>query len=185
MHNYNRIFYHFLGNFSIIWGAPALWHTPVAVRLFRGSVPHDRFAPFQSLAHLHSLLYANKISEFGFHAFVFDFPGSGAGKSMGRTSLEMTVLTEKEDLSTVLDYVKNQPFVDSNHIFLMGCSQGGFVSALLAAERENEIEKLILNYPALCICDDCRKGYRRIFEIIFFSSTALSSVSFDGVSFFV
>lgn len=104
---------------------------------------------------------------------------------MGRTSLEMTVLTEKEDLSTVLDYVKNQPFVDSNHIFLMGCSQGGFVSALLAAERENEIEKLILNYPALCICDDCRKGYRRIFEIIFFSSTALSSVSFDGVSFFV
>lgn len=102
--------------------------------------------------------YAAALSKFGFHCFIFDFPGSGTGKSTGRSSLEMTVITEKEDLSTVLDYVKEQSFVDSDRIILMGCSQGGFVSALLAAERENEIEKLILNYPALCICDDCRKG---------------------------
>lgn len=40
----------------------------------------------------------------------------------------------------------------------MGCSQGGFVSALMAAKLKNEIGKLVLFYPALCIPDDARSG---------------------------
>ena len=41
---------------------------------------------------------------------------------------------------------------------LMGCSQGGFVSAIAASRLNNEISKLILFYPALCIPDDARAG---------------------------
>ena len=40
----------------------------------------------------------------------------------------------------------------------MGCSQGGFVSALTAAKLRDEIRKLVLFYPAFCIPDDARSG---------------------------
>ena len=101
--------------------------------------------------------YAMVFVEEGYAAVCFDFCMSGSGKSTG-SSLGMSVLTEKADLLNVLDYVRELDFVDSNRITLAGCSQGGFVSALAAAERESEIERLILYYPALCIPDDARRG---------------------------
>lgn len=101
--------------------------------------------------------YAVKLYKLGYAVFIFDFCGSGAGISDGK-SINNTLFTEKEDLNCVLDYVKSLDYVDSEHITLMGCSQGGLVSALLAAERESEIEKLVLCYPALSIPDDARRG---------------------------
>ena len=70
----------------------------------------------------------------------------------------MSVLTEVEDLIAVINYVKTLPYVSPAQITLMGCSQGGFVSALTAVKLNNQIEKLILFYPALCIPDDARQG---------------------------
>ena len=101
--------------------------------------------------------YAMVFAEEGYAAVCFDFCMSGSGTSSG-SSLGMSVLTEKTDLLHVLDYVKTLDFVDTDRITLAGCSQGGFVSALAAAEREDEIERLILYYPALCIPDDARRG---------------------------
>ncbi len=101
--------------------------------------------------------YARVFADEGFAAFYFDFCMSGSGKSTG-SSLGMSVLTEKADLLNVLDYVKGLDFVDPDHITLAGCSQGGLVSALAAAERESEVERLVLYYPALCIPDDARRG---------------------------
>ena len=43
-------------------------------------------------------------------------------------------------------------------VVLAGCSQGGMVSALLAAQRIDDVDRLILYYPALCIPDDARRG---------------------------
>ncbi len=100
--------------------------------------------------------YAKKLCKAGFDTYIFDFLGSGAGKSKGRKSTEMSVLTECEDLSRVLDYVKEQE--PNRKIILGGCSQGGFVSALLAAKRNHDVEKLFLLYPAFCIPDDARRG---------------------------
>jgi pimeloyl-ACP methyl ester carboxylesterase len=40
----------------------------------------------------------------------------------------------------------------------MGGSQGGFVSALFAANHPELVEKLVLFFPALCIPDDARAG---------------------------
>ena len=101
--------------------------------------------------------YARVFADEGYAAICFDFCMSGSGKSSG-SSLGMSVLTEKVDLLNVLDYVKGLDFVNSNHITLAGCSQGGLVSALAAAEREDEVERLVLYYPALCIPDDARRG---------------------------
>ena len=70
----------------------------------------------------------------------------------------MTVFTEMEDLKAVIAYAKAQPFADPDRLLLMGCSQGGLVTALTAAEPETQAEAIILFYPALSIPDDARKG---------------------------
>ena len=47
---------------------------------------------------------------------------------------------------------------------MLGCSQGGFVSMLVAKEMPNDVSRLILLYPALCIPDDARKGKMMFYE---------------------
>jgi len=103
--------------------------------------------------------YAQYLAEMGYAAFCFDFCGGCVmmGKSDGRTT-DMSVLTEVSDLCAVIDYAKKLEYTDAASILLMGCSQGGFVSALTAAKLKNEVKKLVLFYPALCIPDDARSG---------------------------
>lgn len=102
--------------------------------------------------------YAKTFVKAGYIAVLYDFCMSGSGISSGK-STGMSVITEKENLIDVIDYVKKLDFVDDKHISLAGCSQGGLVSALAAAQREEEIENLFLYYPALCIPDDARRGH--------------------------
>lgn len=103
--------------------------------------------------------YTQFLAEMGYVAFCFDFCGGCVmmGKSDGKTT-DMSVLTEVSDLCAVIEYAKGLDYTDSSNILLMGCSQGGFVSALTAAKLKNEICKLVLFYPALCIPDDARSG---------------------------
>ena len=51
----------------------------------------------------------------------------------------MSIFTEQADVEAVLAMIQEQPFVDSNNIFLMGTSMGGAVSAITAAAHEEEI----------------------------------------------
>ncbi|MBP5175005.1 MAG: alpha/beta fold hydrolase [Treponema sp.] len=102
--------------------------------------------------------YAENFARWGYAAFIFDFCGGCViGKSEGK-STEMSVLTETEDLHSVVRYVQSLDFVNASELVLMGCSQGGFVSALLAARLQEQVKKLILFYPALCLNDDARRG---------------------------
>ena len=123
-------------------------HLPIAI------VCHGFMAWQDSVKH-----YAAFLAEMGYAAFTFDFCGGSAmcGKRDGKTT-EMSVLTETKDLKAVIEYVRNLSYTDSEKILLMGCSQGGFVSALVAAKNNFPIEKLVLFYPALCIPDDARAG---------------------------
>ena len=101
--------------------------------------------------------YAKLIADLGYIAFTFDFCGGGIGSKSDGKSVDMTVLTEKEDLKAVIQYVSGLPNV--TEVSLLGCSQGGFVSAMVAKELGPEkIKRLMLFYPALCIPDDARKG---------------------------
>lgn len=101
--------------------------------------------------------YAKLLADMGLLAVTFDFCGGGMNSRSDGKSKDMTVLTEKEDLLAVVKGVEES--FSPKSISLLGCSQGGFVSGLLAAELgAQEIGKLIMFYPALCIPDDARKG---------------------------
>lgn len=84
----------------------------------------------------------------------FDFCGGGPGSQSDGSMLDMSVLTEAADLNAVLDYVRGLGKVDVERVFLMGSSQGGYVSSCVAAERPCDIRGLVLNFPAFCIGDD-------------------------------
>ena len=103
--------------------------------------------------------YAIMLAEMGYAAYCFDLNGGSVmrSKSDGKTT-DMSVLTEVKDLEAVIDHLRTLPYVNKDRVFLMGCSQGGFVSALVAAKNKYPIEKLCLFYPALCIPDDIRAG---------------------------
>ena len=130
----------------------------------RGYLYGDTSAPQEAVILSHGFLanqsttipYAKLIAELGFVAFTFDFCGGGIGSKSDGKSVDMTVLTEMEDLKAVYQYVSAQPFVTG--VSLLGCSQGGFVSAMVARDLGERVKRLMLFYPALCIPDDARKG---------------------------
>lgn len=103
--------------------------------------------------------YAKALAGMGYAAYCFDFCGGCAigGKSDGATT-DMSVLTEVSDLEAVMAYTRSLPYTREAGLTLMGGSQGGFVSALTAAKHPEEVARLILFYPALCIPDDARRG---------------------------
>lgn len=102
--------------------------------------------------------YAKKFAEWGYAAFCYDFVGGAVlGRSDGKHT-DMTVFSEMEDLKAVFAYARAHPKTDAGRVYLMGCSQGGLVSALTAAELGDEIAGLMLFYPALSVPDDARAG---------------------------
>ena len=102
--------------------------------------------------------YARKLAEWGYTAYALDFAGGGPGSESDGEMTEMSVLTEREDLFALMDYVRKDPAVLAERLVLLGFSQGGLVSALAAASRREQVDRLILVYPALCIPDDARRG---------------------------
>lgn len=105
-----------------------------------------------------SFTYALPFVNHGYNVFCYDFPNSGSGISGGH-SVDMSLLSEKQDVINMIDYVKGIDYVDNDHIILSGCSQGGITSALAAAEREDDVERMILYYPAFSIPDLAREGH--------------------------
>ncbi|MDO4285411.1 MAG: YqiA/YcfP family alpha/beta fold hydrolase [Eubacteriales bacterium] len=95
----------------------------------------------------------------GIAAYVFDFCGGSPYSSSDGSMTEMSVLTERDDMEAVLDGLCSCTFVDAENIFLMGESQGGFVAALLAAKRPEDVRGLVLFYPALVIPDNARAQF--------------------------
>ena len=90
-------------------------------------------------------------------SYVFDFTGGSEDSSSGGSMLDMTVLTQKEDLLIVIDHFMLSSLIKSIH--LMGSSQGGLVAALAAKERSEKLSGLVLLYPAFSIPDQTRKAF--------------------------
>lgn len=110
---------------------------------------------------LFSFSYVRSFTRIGFACFIFDYPNSGlmlfsSGKFLNLKNNSFQ--SEKSDLSAVLNYVQSIDFIDKNHISLVGCSQGGVIATMLTAERLNEINNLILFYPAFNIPEEAHKG---------------------------
>ena len=104
------------------------------------------------------------LCKIGFASFIYDFIGGGMNiKSDGKMT-EMSVLTEAKDLNTVLDELKEDERINTDNIFLLGQSQGGFVSTYVASNRD-DIKGLIDYYPAFCIRDDAEKQYSSVDQV--------------------
>lgn len=106
-------------------------------------------------SHKDNMARAELLAQNGFCAVVFDFYGGNQASKSGGSMTEMSVLTEAEDLSAMMDGMLALPYVDKNNLFLMGCSQGGFVSSYVAAKRPADVKALVLLFPAFALQDDC------------------------------
>lgn len=108
-------------------------------------------------------LSKNAIGKFlvmsGYAAYVFDFCGGSKKSKSSGSWMDMTILKEKEDLLTVIDYVKTLEVVNPERLYLLGESQGGMVSAITAVERQDDIKAMVLYYPAFCIQEDAHRKY--------------------------
>ena len=124
------------------------------------------------------------LAENGIGSFCFNFCGGGTRDTSGFPTTRMSLITEKEDLFAVLDEVRSWDWVDLDHIYLFGSSQGGMVSALAAEERGERIRSMILQYPAFCIADDWQKRFPNrgdIPEQVEFWDVALGRAYFEAV----
>ena len=95
--------------------------------------------------------YAKKYAPRGFAVYTWDFRGGSNANNENRSdgkSTDMSVMTEVSDVEAILDAVKTWDFVDTDHIYLQGGSQGGLVTAITGLRRQDEVAGLILLYPA-------------------------------------
>lgn len=98
-------------------------------------------------------------------AVIFDFCGGSNECLSSLTMQQMSVMTQVDDLQAILQYVKEYDFVDKDNIFLLGRSQGGLVSSLVASKHKDDINAVVLFYPAYCIIDDANKRYANLDDV--------------------
>lgn len=108
-------------------------------------------------------------AERGICCVMFDFCGGGNNSTSDGATTDMSVKTEAGDLKAVLKTVKKYDFVDKDRIFLLGESQGGYVTADVAYDKKRDVSGLILWYPGFVIPDAvkemCRDGIPEEYEI--------------------
>lgn len=76
--------------------------------------------------------------KYGFQAFVFDY--SGFGFSEGKATRKNVLL----DGNTALSYVKSRDDVKNTKVIIYGQSLGGHLSAVVAQQRQTEIDGLVI-----------------------------------------
>lgn len=111
--------------------------------------------------HEQELTLQQRLAENGIAVYSFDFSG-GTGYEPGQSEGKMTdmsVLTEKQNLEDAISMISKQNFVDTAQLYLIGASQGGVVSTLVANEQVQNIKGLFLLYPALSLFDDARERF--------------------------
>lgn len=106
----------------------------------------------------HNINTACSLANAGVSVLMFDYCGGSIHSKSDGLTTEMSILTEKQDLNDVLDYVKTLSWVDARKIGVIGYSQGGLVAAMTAVERD-DIEKLCLLYPAFPMFSEIKGTY--------------------------
>lgn len=99
--------------------------------------------------------YARSFAMNGIASLRLDFTSNGESDG---ASTEMTISNLVKDVEAVFELALTLDGIDPEEIYLLGCSQGGLVCSLAAAELGGQVRGLILNYPALSIPDSAREG---------------------------
>lgn len=108
---------------------------------------------------------ARSMAKSGYACYCFDFCG---GNTLGRSDgsmLEMSAVTEKENLSFIIGKIEEQDFTDPDHLYLMGESLGGCVTAITAPDFSDRIRAMVLYYPALNLSETVRDTYPELSDI--------------------
>ena len=104
----------------------------------------------------------------GYAAVCCDFCGGGKKSKSDLTMKDMSIITEKEDLLAIIDYVKTLDFVDTDNLFLLGESQGGCVSGIAAPERADDIKAMVLYFPTFNLPDMAHEQFESKEEIAYY-----------------
>lgn len=101
--------------------------------------------------------YAWALVELGYAVCCFDFCGGGyAAKSEGNP-LDMTLLTERDDIASIIDALLAFKVVDENRIYVLGEGLGGLAATLFVDEYPVVLRGLILVHPSFNLHDQTRK----------------------------
>lgn len=111
--------------------------------------------------------YVELLNEKGIAAVIFDFTGIGTTSYSSGTAFDRTMPSNVADLNMVLDEALKWPELDSSKLFLWGHSFGGLVSAVVAGERGQDIQGLILLEPSFFAPDLFREVFPEGAEIPF------------------
>lgn len=103
--------------------------------------------------------YAQRLAEHGYAAYTFDFRGGSESSQSDGETTDMSVMTEAQDLEAVIEAARTWDFADASRIVLAGGSQGGMVSAVVAARHPEIPQALVLFYPAFSIVDDVHAAF--------------------------
>ena len=115
------------------------------VILLHGLLSSSHMKFFDSLTHV--------LNTMGVAVLRFDFNGHGMSEGAFE---DITVDSEINDAMIVYSLASKLPNVQSIH--LLGHSQGGVISILMAERLYNKIKSLVLLAPAISIADDARAG---------------------------
>ena len=109
--------------------------------------------------------YFETLNALGYMCYTFDFPCGSVNSRSDNNTMQMSVLDEQRDLEAIVRYFRSRADVDTASIVLIGESQGGLVAALTAGRMAEEVSRLVLVYPALCIPDNWNSRYPRLEDI--------------------
>lgn len=115
--------------------------------------------------HAYARTYFETLNALGYQVYAFDFPCGSVYSRSDDNTLNMSILDEQSDLEAVVHYFQRQPDIDPDKIMLIGESQGGFVSTLVASHIPQDIDAMVLVFPALCIPDNWRARYPTLSDI--------------------
>lgn len=96
-------------------------------------------------------LVAQTLAPLGWPTLVFDPSGIATHSASDGPMEQMSVISEERDLERMVRYARTLPWVDPGRLVLVGQSQGGLASLLLAGRHPGWASRIVLDYPALNI----------------------------------
>lgn len=109
--------------------------------------------------------YAEALARAGYRVYSLDFGGGNPNSRTHQDTLAMSVFTEEEELSHLVTQLSQDTRVKDQPIFLLGQSQGGVVSTMVAADLPDQVKGLILVFPAYVLFDDARELFDSVDKI--------------------
>lgn len=119
--------------------------------------PDKGEGPFPLMIYGHGYGYTFPLFDFellakrGIATYSFDFGGGAFDSQSDGSSLDMSVMTEAEEMSTVLNQLVKRPELDSSRVILCGHSQGGYAATVAGIHSQAMIKGMVLLSPAYII----------------------------------